>query len=203
MTAAAALPVLDLPGVRLRRLRLEDAQAWAAYALLPTVARDRSSDAASVHDLAALIERSLARDPAASVYFALVAAHGTQLLGTVGFHGVNPLHHSAEISYDVHPDHWGRGLASAACEAAVRWGFAECGWHRIQATVLDSNGASQRVLRRCGFTLEGTLRALRHVRGRARDHLLFSRLATDTVPAPDAAADTAAYSRASSASQPG
>lgn len=197
MTATATLPVIDLPGVRLRRLRVDDADAWGAYALLPTVARDRSSDAASVQDLALLIERSLARDPAASVYFALVAEASGRLVGTVGFHGVSALHHCAEISYDVHPDHWGHGLASAACDAAVRWGFAACGWQRIQATVLDSNGASQRVLQKCGFTLEGRLRQLRHVRGRPRDHLLFSRLASDPAPA------LAAYSRESSAAQPG
>lgn len=197
MTTTATLPALDLPGVRLRRLRVDDADAWGRYALLPTVARDRSSDAASVQDLAALIERSLARDPTASVYFALVSAGSAQLLGTVGFHGVNPLHHSAEISYDVHPDHWGRGLASAACEAAVRWGFDECGWHRVQATVLDSNGASQRVLQKCGFALEGRLRQVRHVRGRPRDHLLYSRLASDPAPA------AGAYSRATSDAQPG
>lgn len=196
MTAVATLPVLQLPGVRLRRLRLEDADAWARYALLPTVARDSSSDAASVQDLAALIERSLERDPAASVYFALVDSASAQLVGTVGFHGISALHHSAEISYDVHPDHWGRGIASAACAAAVRWGFDACGWRRVQATVLDSNGSSQRVLQRCGFTLEGRLRQLRTVRGTARDHLLFSRLASDPAPA-------AAYSRASSAAQPG
>lgn len=175
----ATLPVLDVPGLRLRRLRLDDAEAWAAYATLPEVMRHTSSSATSVAEVAAIIERGLEREPASPVHFAIVETAGGRLVAHVGFHTVSPLNRSAEVTYDVHPDRWGQGLARAACEAAVRWGFAERGWHRIQATTLESNLASQAVLRHCGFVLEGRLRAFRMVRGEPRDYLMFSRLPGD------------------------
>ena len=48
------------------------------------------------------------------------------------------------------------------------------GWVRIQATVLEANLASRRVLDKCGFAFEGTLRNLRIVRGRPSDFLLYA-----------------------------
>lgn len=173
------LPVIDFPGLRLRRLRLDDAAAWAEYATLPEVTQHTSSTAASVADVAAVIERGLEREPASPVHFAIVETAGGRLVAHVGFHTISPLNRSAEVTYDVHPDRWGRGIARAACAAALRWGFAERGWQRIQATTLESNLASQAVLRRCGFAFEGRLRAFRVVRGEPRDYLMFSRLPGD------------------------
>lgn len=179
MTSPNGLPVIDLPGLRVRRLRLDDAEAWAEYATLPEVTRHTSSNAAGVADLVAIIERGLEREPASPVHFAVIEAAGARLVAHVGFHTISPLNRSAEITYDVHPDRWGQGIARAACAAALRWGFAERGWQRIQATTLESNLASQAVLRRCGFVFEGKLRALRVVRGESRDYLMFSRLPGD------------------------
>lgn len=175
----AALPMIALPGLRVRRLRLQDAEAWAAYATLPDVMRHTSSTATSVADVAAIIERGLEREPASPVHFAIVEADGGRFVGHVGFHTISPLNRSAEVTYDVHPDHWGRGIASAACSAALRWGFAERGWQRIQATTLETNLASQQVLRKCGFAYEGRLRHFRIVRGEPRDYLMFSALPGD------------------------
>jgi RimJ/RimL family protein N-acetyltransferase len=92
----------------------------------------------------------------------------------------------------VRPECWGRGIAGAACRAALQWGFGDRGWQRIQATTLESNVASQAVLRRCGFALEGRLRNFRIVRGEPRDYLMFSVVPGD-----------ADQSRASNAAQPG
>lgn len=171
-----ALPVIALEGLRMRRLRLDDAQAWAEYAVRPEVTEHTSSTATSVADVVAVIERSLEREPGSPVQFAVVESVGGRLVATVGFHTISALNRSAEVTYTVHPDCWGRGIATAACRAAAAWGFADRGWQRIQATTLESNGASQAVLRKCGFTFEGTLRHFRIVRGVPRDYLMFSLL---------------------------
>jgi RimJ/RimL family protein N-acetyltransferase len=96
----------------------------------------------------------------------------------VGFHSVSAAHRTAEITYAVQPAYWGEGVACAACAAAVDWGFSTRGWVRIQATTLQANLASQRVLAKCGFAFEGRLRNFRLVRGEPMDYLLFA-----TVPA--------------------
>jgi len=84
---------------------------------------------------------------------------------------------TAEISYDIHPAWWGRGLASTCCAATADEGFAQAGHVRIQGTVVDSNAASARVLAKCGFGYEGTLRSFRMVRGVPRDCWLCARVA--------------------------
>ena len=65
-------------------------------------------------------------------------------------------------------------MATALCVAAVQWGFSAKSWARIQATTLESNLASRRVLDKAGFAFKGRLRNFRMVRGAPRDYLLFS-----------------------------
>lgn len=75
----------------------------------------------------------------------------------------------------------GQGLGTEA----VRWStdhlfssFPDL--HRIEATTRDDNVAMQRVLERCGYTLEGRLReAWPSTDGRRHDTLLYGVLRTD------------------------
>ncbi len=168
----------ELPGYVLNPIEPADAAEWTAYAIRPEVMRFTSSTVRGVDDVLAIIGRTRSGEPQAPVHFALRTPAG-RLAGTVGFHTISPLNRTAEVTYDVHPDFWGRGLATAACRAAVRWGFAARGWVRVQATTLEPHLASQRVLAKCGFALEGRLRHFRLVRGEPRDYLLFARLPGD------------------------
>lgn len=95
-------------------------------------------------------------------------------MGTAGFHTVSPENASAEIAYDLDPACWGQGLASEVCATLVDWAHASAGMVRVQATVLASNARSAAVLARCGFALEGRLRAYRMVRGTPGDFDMYS-----------------------------
>lgn len=172
------LPVL--PGFVVSRMVLDDAPAWAGFALRPEMLRFTSSNAASVDDLLPMIERNLSTDPAAPVLFAVRDAVSGEFVANGGFHTISALNRTAELTYSVRPERWGQGLATALCGALVGWGFNERGWVRIQATTLVEHEASQRVLHKCGFALEGRVRNFRMVRGQPRDYLLFAR-----VPAAD------------------
>lgn len=57
------------------------------------------------------------------------------------------------------------------------------GLWRVQATVLDANLASCRVLERCGFRREGLLAGYRLVRGQPRDVWMYA-LTRDMLPRP-------------------
>ncbi len=167
-------PLLAAPGHFLRPLRPDDAVAWAAFAVLPAVKKHTSSTVNSVADLLPVIERAASGDAAAPVNFALCTAGDDRLVGVVGFHTVSALNRTAEITYILHPEFWGRGLATACTRAAVAWGFQERQWVRIQGTTLEPNLASQRVLLNAGFLYEGRLRNFRIVRGEPRDYLLYA-----------------------------
>ena len=79
-----------------------------------------------------------------------------QLAGAIGL--VNHGHGIAEIGYWIGVPFWGRGYASEAARAVVRFGFEERGLHRIFAQHYTRNPQSGRVLQKAGMTYEGTLR---------------------------------------------
>jgi [ribosomal protein S5]-alanine N-acetyltransferase len=173
------MPLPGIPGYVVAPLAVADAADWARFALLPEVMRYTSTVATSAADLVPMIERTLAADPNAPVLFGVRDAASRQLVACVGFHTVSALHRTAEVTYTVHPERWGRGLATAACDAAVRWAFTQRGWVRVQATTLEPHVASQRVLLKCGFEFEGRLRNFRIVRGQPHDYLLYARVPAD------------------------
>lgn len=170
----ATLPLLD--GFAITPMRVADAEDWAAYAVRPEVLQYTSSTASSAADLVPMIERSLAAGADAPVLFAVRDAASGRFVASVGFHTISSLNRTAEVTYTVHPERWGQGLATGLCEAAVKWGFSHRGWVRVQATTLPEHLASQRVLRKCGFEEEGRLRNFRLVRGTPRDYLLYARV---------------------------
>ena len=182
------LPILDMEGFCLRRIQLDDAIEWARFEMLPEVGRYTSFTVRSSADLVPLIERDGAPGPGGLLNFAVWEAAGSQLAGVVGFHSISKLNLSAEVSYSIHPRFWGKGLATASVQAAVRWGFASRSWSRVQGTSLPENVASRRVLDKAGFSYEGRLRNLRVVRGVVRDYLLYSIIPSVQTPAgsPDA-----------------
>lgn len=63
-----------------------------------------------------------------------------------------------EIGYWIGVPFWGRGYATEAARAVVRYGFEERGLVRIFAEHYGRNPASGRVLQKIGMKHEGTLR---------------------------------------------
>ena len=79
-------------------------------------------------------------------------------LGNVGLIQLHPRHRSAEITYFIRPDAWGKGYATEAAEVLVRYGFEKKQLHRIAGTCMKQNAASQRVMEKLGFRVEGIAR---------------------------------------------
>jgi len=173
---AAAVP--EIHGHVVSTVALADVDDWASFAVLPEVQEHTSSSVSSAADLVPMIERTMSTDPNAPVLFAVREPPLGLLVAVVGSHTVSALNKTAEVTYVVRPERWGAGLATAVCHAAVQWAFRTRGWVRVQATTLEANVASQRVLKKCGFAFEGRLRNFRMVRGQPGDYLLFSTVPT-------------------------
>ena len=172
-------PASGIDGIALRQIEPGDCDAWYGYLSLPQVFERTSWNLQSVDDLRATLEGYLQDGPTTPLRMAVVDTSTRQLVGTIGLHTISDVNRNAEIAYDFAPSHWGRGLASRLCERVTSWSFQALGLHRLQATVLVGNEASERVLVRCGFRHEGLLRGFRMVRGTPGDFNLFSRLSTD------------------------
>lgn len=64
----------------------------------------------------------------------------------------------AEIGYWLGAEHWGRGVMTEAVRLVTEHGLGALGFERIFAVPFTHNTASVRVLEKCGYVHEGTLR---------------------------------------------
>jgi len=59
-----------------------------------------------------------------------------------------------ELIYGLLPAHWGKGLATEAARAMIRYGFEQLGFARIKASADGPNTKSFGVMERAGMTFE-------------------------------------------------
>jgi RimJ/RimL family protein N-acetyltransferase len=86
---------------------------------------------------------------------------------------------TAEFGYWLGRRFWGRGIATEAARMLSDYLLRRGALRRLEAGVFAPNVASARVLEKCGFSLEGRLRALYVDRqGQVQDALLFGRVAS-------------------------
>ncbi|UZW60509.1 GNAT family N-acetyltransferase [Lysobacter enzymogenes] len=168
------MPALARVGLHLRPMAMADAPAWFAYLSLPDAVEHTSWRLDGIETLYPQIAASNPFRADAPALFAIVDDLD-ELVGTVGFHTVLDAPRGGEIAYNLHPAHWGRGIASEACAAVAQWGLEQRGYRRVEAYALDSNAASQRVLDKCGFRRVRLEPGLRAVRGQPRDFWLYRR----------------------------
>nr|WP_239062660.1 GNAT family N-acetyltransferase [Streptomyces sp. SID13031] len=115
--------------------------------------------------------------------YAFVATH--PYTGVLGIGELNVRHAAwkrGEISYAVHTDHWGQGVASEIARILLQLGFEKLGLERIEATCDPRNSASAAVLKRIGMTCEGTLRRTVLIRTGWRDSKMHSLIRPEWTP---------------------
>lgn len=79
-------------------------------------------------------------------------------IGVINLHDVDADYNSAETSYILNSDYWGRGIMTEALHAVIRYGFLELHLNRIYADCFEGNAASAKVMQKCGMRCEGTAR---------------------------------------------
>lgn len=76
-------------------------------------------------------------------------------IGDLGFKG--PVcEHSVEIGYGILPAYEGKGYTTEAVHTMVQWAFGNPEVVFVEAETEPNNGASQRILEKCGFKPDGT-----------------------------------------------
>jgi len=77
-------------------------------------------------------------------------------IGNVKLGPINWYHKSAEVSYIIgKEDFWGKGLATRAVQRVVNFATKNLKLHKINAGYYENNVGSKKVLKRCGFVVEG------------------------------------------------
>ena len=109
---------------------------------------------------------------------AITLRDGGAVVGAIGL-TFNRAHHNAEMGYWVGVPYWGRGYATEAAAALLRYGFDVLGLHRVHATHLTRNPASGRVMQKIGMRHEGTMREHTLKAGAFEDLEKYGKLASD------------------------
>ncbi len=80
---------------------------------------------------------------------------------------------TATIGYWIGADHVRRGFGFSALCAVIFHAFDRLDLERLEAACLPENTASQELLRKAGFVLEGRAKGYLRINGERRDHVLF------------------------------
>jgi ribosomal-protein-alanine N-acetyltransferase len=107
--------------------------------------------------------------------FALATAD--EAVGGIGVEFGRDVHRfTAELGYWLGEPFWGRGIMTQAVRLLTAWAFENLELYRIYATVFEGNAASERVLKKAGYTREGCLRASVFKNGRILDQSLYAKI---------------------------
>ena len=86
---------------------------------------------------------------------------------------------AGEVGWGCLPQARGGGVTTEAVAAACRWAFGQLELEVLSATIAVGNWPSRAVAEKCGFQVEGTLRAHMLQRGTRLDAWVATRLASD------------------------
>jgi ribosomal-protein-serine acetyltransferase len=101
------------------------------------------------------------------------------LAGIVGYLPTDPVNSVGEIGYWLAEREQGRGIMTACCRFAVRYGFLTLDLNRIQIAAGTENLASRAVPERLGFKFEGVLRGRENLYGTYIDHAMYALLRSE------------------------
>lgn len=93
-----------------------------------------------------------------SVYWAIADKKSGEIIGTCGFNSWSREHRRVEISYDLSYQYWGKGIMTSVVAHLTEFAFSRMNARRIQATIVDFNKGSLRVLEKCGYAQEGLMK---------------------------------------------
>ncbi|MDQ6861734.1 MAG: GNAT family N-acetyltransferase [Verrucomicrobiota bacterium] len=150
------MPELTTPRLHLRSFQDDDLDAFAILTANPDFMRFSGGGGLDRERTAALLERVMVRTRIGlPALFAVFDRAEAKLIGYCGFlpqtvDGVEEL----EIGYRLHPNWWGRGLATEAATAVRDYAFGELGRERVISLIHVDNTASRRVVEKLGMRLE-------------------------------------------------
>lgn len=111
--------------------------------------------------------------------WAIIEKNSGECIGQIAYFLVDNKNHFAEIEYCIGSDFQCKGLATEATKAVIRYGFEKINLHKIQICTKTINVPSKRVIEKCGFTYEGTLRDYFYMNGEYVGRHYFSMLRSE------------------------
>ena len=100
---------------------------------------------------------------------------GGQAAGGIGIHPQEDIHRkNAELGYWLAEPFWGQGIMTQAVSQMIAFAFNTYDINRVFARPFGTNKASQRVLEKTGFILEGKFEKVVYKKGELIDELIYA-----------------------------
>jgi RimJ/RimL family protein N-acetyltransferase len=106
--------------------------------------------------------------------FGITPTSTNKVIGIITLKDIDWRNKKAELGYWLGKKYWGKGIMTEAVGLILCHGFRDLKLHRIYAYIFEKNTASEKVLRKSGFTLEGKKRDVRFRNGKWHNELMFS-----------------------------
>ena len=151
------LPILETERLLLRMWSKKDAEELYSYAKNPNVGPAAGwKPHESVGESKQIIETVFLNNMA----WAVVDKKSGRVIGSIGFEAdkYRPNINSKEMGYSLAEEYWGKGLMTEAAKTLIKYGFEVLNLDVIMIGTSENNMRSRRVIEKCGFTYEGTLR---------------------------------------------
>lgn len=178
-------PAIETERLRLRPLRLEDAPIIARLAGRREIADTTISIPHPYSEEQArewIAKATTAFAEGKEAAFGVELKSEARLVGGAGLRDIDALHSHAEMGCWIGVEWWGRGYATEASRAMLRFGFEGLGLNRIHAHHMVRNAASGRVLAKIGMKQEGLLRQCVRKWGVFEDVVLLAMLRSEWGP---------------------
>ncbi len=149
-------PVLITPRLVLRRpLETDTADIFEMRSdpeVMRYIPRPLAQSHADIQGLLEMIDDFLGRNE--RINWAMELKEERKVVGMIGYVGIKPEHHRAEVGYSLIRRYHRRGLMREALRAVLEYGFATMNLHSVEAIIDEENLASGALLDQVGFRRE-------------------------------------------------
>ncbi len=160
---------------RLRPWKIEDVDSLVKYANNLNISKnlqDRFPSPYTLEDAYDFIGMNIAKGEPTEIF--AIEVNG-EAAGGIGLHQQADIQiKNAEMGYWLGEPYWGNGIMTRAIQQMVDYGFETFDITRIFARPFGTNLASQRVLEKAGFILEGRFEKTLFKNGEYLDELFYA-----------------------------
>lgn len=156
----------------LRDVKLADTEDIHSYASLDEVSKYQGWGPNNEKDTEEHVRMVMQSDDT-HYHKVIVEQQSDKVIGAIEM-TIEKSNDNSEIGYILHPDFWGRGIATQAVEQILDYGFKELKLNIISATTDKRNTGSEKVMQKVGMTKEGLLRENIMLKDGYRDTLIYS-----------------------------
>ena len=160
----------------LKKLKLSDVnQKYVLWLKDPKITQytDQYNENHSISSVKKYLSNSLKRK---DIIYGIFLKKNKEHIGNIKIGNIKSKHKSAEISYFIgEKKYWNKGIGSLAIKK-VSQEAKKKKIKKLIAECLDINIASQAILKKNGFKLEGIFKKSLIYKKKRRDHLIFGKL---------------------------